>query len=340
MSLSAELFGSDSFIHKLTNIGGLGIPGWLDRKFGTQGPDAQVNGIGAISKQTAKEGDPRAIVWGRVRPIGGNLIHCQAPVKFWVLSYAESGGKGGKKQKQKVYTERVRRTYAIGICEGPISGITRVWRNGTMVYDARPGSAWGAANNHVFLQNARIYLGGWDQLPSPDLQAVWGMDIPAYRGTAYIVFANEDLTELGGAVPQYQFEVERAEGIYRTSKPYAVECEEEAQADTSVLNMRDPFKRATESDELDGTIELEGLSFRTLQYNYDYQEGVDGTVGLAGLNIQSARAIIDPDLDSLNGTVAIQGLNVRVGRFVYQDPVGSENINGTISIQGLSHATA
>lgn len=223
MSLSAELFGSDSFIHKLTNVLGLGIPGWLDRKFGTQGPDAQVNGIGAISKQTAKEGDPRVIVWGRVRPIGGNLIHCQAPVKFWVLSYAESGGKGGKKEKQKVYTERVRRTYAIGICEGPISGITRVWRNGSLVYDARPGSAWGARNNHVFLQNARIYLGGWDQLPSPDLQAVWGMDIPAYRGTAYIVFANEDLTELGGAVPQYQFEVERAEGIYRTSRPYAVE---------------------------------------------------------------------------------------------------------------------
>ena len=221
MSLSAEVFGSDSWVHKLVNIGGLGIPGWLDRKFGT-GSTAIENSLGDIVRQTAEEGGSRAIIWGRVRPIGGNIIYCQKPQKKWVLSYEETAGKGGGDEKQEVWTERVYRTYAIGICEGPISRIVRVWKNNKLVYDAR-GNAWGARNNAAFLTGTRIYLGGFDQMPSPALQSIWGSNIPAHRGTAYIVFVNQDLTSFGGAVPQYQFEVERAEGTYFTSKPYAME---------------------------------------------------------------------------------------------------------------------
>lgn len=179
--------------------------------------------LGQIANQTAKEGDPRVIVWGRVRPIGGNIIHCQAPVKRWVKSSSSGGGKGGSKKKQETKTEHVYRTYAIGVCEGPITAFSRIWRNNKLVYDAR-GTAWGAANNHVFLNKFRLYLGSWEQMPDPTLQSIWGSgNVPAYRGTAYMVSIDEDLTELGGSVPQWLFEVERAEGIYYTSKPYAVE---------------------------------------------------------------------------------------------------------------------
>lgn len=227
MSLSATLFGRDSLIFKATNVLGLGIPGWLDKKFGAQGPEAQRQSLGELSQQTAKESEPRAIIWGRVRPIGGNIIHCQTPVMRWVVSYSESasGGKGGskKKQQQETWTQRAYRTYAIGVCEGPITAYARIWRNNKLVYDGR-GTAWGAANNGVFLSAFRLYLGGWDQMPSPDLQAIWGMqNVPAYRGTAYMVALNEDLTDQGAAVPQWLFEVERAEGYVLTSKPYAAE---------------------------------------------------------------------------------------------------------------------
>lgn len=223
MSLSATLFGTNSLIFKATNILGLGIPGLLHKAFGPQDPEPMVNAIGDISRQTAKEGDPRTIVWGRVRPIGGNIIHCQSPVKRWIVTSTSSGGKGGgKKQKQR--TEHVYRTYAIGVCEGPITAFSRIWRNNKLVYDGR-GTEWGAKNNGVFLQNFRLYLGGWDQMPSPELQAIWGAGtVPAYRGTAYMVALDEDLTDQGGMVPQWLFEVERAEGSYLTSKPYAVEC--------------------------------------------------------------------------------------------------------------------
>ncbi|MBX9754166.1 MAG: hypothetical protein K2X80_05400 [Pseudomonadaceae bacterium] len=205
MSASAQIFGRDSAIHKITNILGLGIPTYLDKKFGPAGPEPQR--LGDISQQTAKEGDPRVIVYGRVRPIGGNIIHCQAPVTEFKTQKVAGGKGGGAAKKQKV--EHVYRTYAIGVCEGPISAFTRIWRNNKLVYDAR-GNAWGTANNAVFLNKYRLFLGSMSQAPSPDLQTIWGVgNVPAYRGTAYMVALKDDLTELGGAVPSFTFEVER-----------------------------------------------------------------------------------------------------------------------------------
>ena len=191
----------------------------------TPDPPKQTIGLGELATQTAKESGPRTIVWGRFRPIGGNLIHVQSPQTKWIKTTTTvSTGKGGKKKKKQVTkTKHVYRSYAIGVCEGPISKFVRIWRNGQLVYDAR-GNSWGADNNQVFLNQARLYTGSWTQNADPTLQSIWGAsNVPAYRGTAYIVVINEDLTNLGGAVPQYQFEVERAEGLFLTSRPYAIE---------------------------------------------------------------------------------------------------------------------
>lgn len=212
---------------KAVNILGLGVPGMLMKALGPGDPDAIVNRLGDISRQTAKEGDPRVIVWGRVRPIGGNIIHCQKPIKRWVVTSTSSGGKGGGKKKQEQRTEHVYRTYAIGVCEGPITKFSRIWRNNKLVYDGR-GTAWGARNNGVFLRSFRLYLGGWSQMPDPTLQSIWGAEnVPAYRGTAYMVSIDEDLTDQGGMVPQWQFEVERAEYIPSTSKLYGLLTKED-----------------------------------------------------------------------------------------------------------------
>ncbi|MNE07037.1 hypothetical protein D3C80_996420 [compost metagenome] len=191
-------------------------------------PSAPTQLLGDISQQTAKEGDPRLVVYGRVRPIGGNIIHCQAPV-VRTVKVKTSGGKGGSKKKsQKV--ERVFRSYAIGVCEGPITAFVRIWRNGKLVYDTR-GNDWGATNNPVFLNTHRLYLGEWGQLPDATLEGIWGVgQVPAYRGTAYLVAIDEDLTELGGAVPQWQFEVARAEFVASTSTPYGLLSRDSAAA--------------------------------------------------------------------------------------------------------------
>ena len=192
--------------------------------------------IGDLAKQTAKEGEPRPIVYGRARPIGGNVIHSGTPViKKVPVEGGSSGGKGGSSDPPTQYQDKVYRTYAIRICEGPVTAVTRVWRNNKLVYDAR-GNAWGTKNNGVFLRTFSLYLGGWDQMPDATLEGQWGAGaVPAYRGTCYMVATKEDLTELGGAVPQYIFEVERAEGVALTSLLYDVECIDDAESTGAVL---------------------------------------------------------------------------------------------------------
>lgn len=158
--------------------------------------------IGDIAQQTSQAGVPRPIVFGRSQPIAGNVIASGEPV----IVKSKESGKGGP----EVETESVFRTYAIRICEGPVDGVLRVWRNNTLVYDARENSDLDAESNAKFLERARFFLGGYDQMPSPDLEAIFGVGTtPAHRGTCYMVMANEDLTDLRGAIPQWQFQVAR-----------------------------------------------------------------------------------------------------------------------------------
>lgn len=355
MSLSATIFGENSLIFKATNILGLGIPGLLHKKFGPQDPEAQVQRLGELSRQTAKEGDPRVIVWGRVRPIGGNIIHCQAPVKRWVVTSTSSGGKGGgKKKKQEQRTEHVYRTYAIGVCEGPITGFSRIWRNNKLVYDAR-GNAWGAANNPIFLRSFRLYLGGWGQMPDPTLQSIWGSgNVPAYRGTAYMVSIDEDLTDQGGMVPQWQFEVERAEGIYYTSRPYSAEHETEGEARQAVMvrgrsdpslvdnstafsfqltggEFRTPVRNyTTDPDETIGqTFHVTGGQFRnpTIRYSPDIDETAAATFSIVNGVFKKILIPYSPDIDeTAAGVFAMTG-----GEFVTQNPT----VSAPYDIQGV-----
>ncbi|MBD8790970.1 hypothetical protein IFR09_11330 [Pseudomonas syringae] len=307
MSLSASLFGRDSLIFKATNVLGLGLPGVLDKEFGPKDPDPQR--LGELSAQTAKESEPRAIIWGRVRPIGGNIIHCQEPIKRMVKESTQGGGKGGGGKKE-TKVEHVFRTYAIGVCEGPITSFSRIWRNNKLVYDAR-GNEWGDVNNPVFLQAYRLYLGGWDQMPSPDLEAIWGVgNVPAYRGTAYIVAIDEDLTEMSGAVPQFQFEVERAEGFSLTSRVYPGEVIEAVESTPAKADA--PWQGFTEALGSSG-LSLEAGSLRDTLKKSSYLEALE----TSGLSIESGELrqtlkqyVVPPEGVSSSG-MAIQSGELR-----------------------------
>lgn len=336
MSLSASLFGRDSFIHKATNVLGLGIPGWLDKKFGTPDAEAQVQRIGEISNQTSKEGVPRLIIWGRVRPVGGNLIYVQAPViKKVKQKSSSSGGKGGGSKKQPdTIVERVYRTYAIRICEGPITGIIRVWRNNKLVYDAR-GTDWGNANNGVFLAGARFYLGGWDQLPDPTLQAIWGSDnVPAHRGTAYMVIINEDLTDMGGSVPQYLFEVERAEYLAVTSKPYPMQDIQAIEsASSAVVSARfDPVRIPDTIEATDSSCSL--ISGELRETFIDYQrwpfEAVDSYTLLISCELRQLFINYDDGaVEALDATGAAVVSGIFAQTLIYYDDWPVEAIDST-----------
>jgi hypothetical protein len=154
--------------------------------------------------------------------MGGNIIASSDPK---IVRKRKSQGKGGP----KVESEHVYRTYAIGVCEGPITRFVRIWRNNTLVFDVSEFPLLSDQENVNFLTHARFVLGTWTQNAHPALEREFGVGTtPAHRGTAYIVMDDEELTDLRGAIPQWMFQVERCEGFFLTSRPYPIE-------DTSAL---------------------------------------------------------------------------------------------------------
>ena len=275
--------------------------------------------LGDISPQTAKEGEPRLIVWGIVRPIGGNIVAVQEPPRI-ERRKQKSGGKGGG--GSKTTTEHPHRTYAIAICEGPITGIRRVWRNNKLIYDGRPGSAWGAKNNHVFLRTARFFMGGFNQMPSPDLEKVFGVgNVPAMRGTAYMVMADEDLSDMGGAVPQWLFEVVRAEGFSVTSRPYTTEHRDELGLGTSYVDteLRDVVKRSSQFDEAFIGVSLVDGELREPVSYYDTQDEAFLGVSLADGELRDAIIKLSTGPDQATLSVSLADGMLRRGLVRYED---------------------
>ncbi len=175
--------------------------------------------IGDASQQASQAGVPRPVVYGHPAPFAGNIIDGEGKARK--IFVKERQGKGGG---PIVKSERFILTYAVRICEGPIAGVVRIWRNGEVVLDRRTdaqiAATYGAggdttkytaemrAKSAAFLKKIRIYLGTESQLPDPSLEALHGVgNTPYFRGTAYMVLTDSDETDTRGAAAQYQFEV-------------------------------------------------------------------------------------------------------------------------------------
>lgn len=174
--------------------------------------------IGDAQRQTSQAGVPRPVVYGHPAPFQGNLIDGEAKAR--VIEQTE-GGKGGP----EVTTERFILTSAIRICEGPIAGVLKIWRNDQLVFDRTADGnfpEWSGsdsisrlayiaairAKTNAFNERIAIYYGDETQLPDPTLEAIHGVgNTPYYRGTAYIVIKDDDVTDMRGAAAQWKFEV-------------------------------------------------------------------------------------------------------------------------------------
>lgn len=153
----------------------------------------------------ASEGAPVGQVWGRMR-LGGQVIWASRFVE--TTNVTESGGGKGAPQPKTTVTEySYSVSLALALCEGEITRVGRVWADGVEV-----------APNTL---NMRVYTGGPTQLPDPKIEAVEGAgNVPAYRGTAYVVLEDLQLGPYGNRVPQFSFEVIRpAQGEVIDSVP-------------------------------------------------------------------------------------------------------------------------
>ena len=157
---------------------------------------------------SATEGAVIPRLYGRMR-IGGNIIWAtdfREETKTTTQGGGKGGGGGGKvKTTEYFYYASV----AVALCEGPITGIGRIWADGKPL--DLSGVTW------------RWYPGDESQTPDPFIAAKMGAgNAPAYRGTAYVVLIDLALANFGNRLPQLSFEVFRpladpdtAEGLTR-----------------------------------------------------------------------------------------------------------------------------
>lgn len=174
---------------------------YIDQQLFGSSVSAQGPRLGDLHVMASSEGAPIPRVYGRAR-LGGQVI--------WATDYVEhrrtrssGGGKGGGSSASVTefsYTV----SFAVALCEGEVTRIGRVWADGKPLSLANV--------------TCRLHTGSETQEPDPLIEATEG-DAPAYRGTAYAVFEDFDVSSFGNRIPQLSFEIFRTlddvEGLVR-----------------------------------------------------------------------------------------------------------------------------
>ncbi|MGB3279000.1 MAG: glycoside hydrolase TIM-barrel-like domain-containing protein, partial [Pseudorhodobacter sp.] len=169
----------------------------LDQRLLGSGSEAVATGrVERFRLTGASEGAPVPQIYGRMRTAG----HVIWATRFEETQTTQGGGKGAPKPRTTSFSYTV--SLAVALCEGVISTIGRVWADGVEI--------------DVDSINLRVYRGTENQQPDPKIEAVEGVgNAPAYRGIAYVVIEDLDISRFGNRVPQMTFEVVRpAQGTY------------------------------------------------------------------------------------------------------------------------------
>jgi hypothetical protein len=147
-----------------------------------------------IRLQGSSEGGPipRLYGWGRLT---GNII--------WATELEEvtpeaQGGKGAPPQQSEPAETTILASFAVGLCEGEVHRLGRVWAGGQVLETAG--------------LTLRFYRGTESQEPDSLIEAKQGDDAPAYRGLCYLVFERLPIGQFGNRIPNISVELCRVVG--------------------------------------------------------------------------------------------------------------------------------
>lgn len=190
------------------------------------GEDQHGPRLGDLRVGDASYGVPIPIVYGAAR-VAGNMI--------WTSGIEERSNEqsmkgGGPTSTTYTYYS----SFAIGLCEGPIASVRKIWLDTKLVYDVSSDNL-GIINQRVGDMDPRhlltpeelqarqeeiqaelskvqsaltIYLGTETQLPDPTMEAHEGVgEVPAHRGLAYLLFTDLALEGFGNRIPNVSAEV-------------------------------------------------------------------------------------------------------------------------------------
>lgn len=193
---------------------GLMFGKWIDNKVLGLGPaDIKQEGprLENLLVQVSSYSAPIPRLYGTMR-LAGNVIWAR-PIREQKLTDEISGGCFGPDTTIVKYNYYG--TFAIGLCQGPIDAILRIWADTKLVYD-------NSTINHDVVQiprlSYRVYLGDETQTADPTMEHFEGVgNVPGYRGLAYVVFNDLHLAEFGNRIPNMSFEITTNAG---SSQPF------------------------------------------------------------------------------------------------------------------------
>jgi len=171
-----------------------------------QPPVNQVAGARVTDLQISGSayGQPIPRVWGRGR-IAANIIWMRG-IKETVITETETTGGGGKgsggSASRRQTTVRTSYEYSadilLGLCEGPITAVYRIWVNNQMLDPEHVGAI-------------RVGYGEDSQQVDPLIAAVEGAGrTPAHRGLVTVMLEDFKLTLFGNRFPNFEIEVFRS----------------------------------------------------------------------------------------------------------------------------------
>lgn len=175
-------------------LGGILFP---EKSSNTEGPRLQ-----DLSSTTCQYGTYKGIVYGTVRRSGNVFWSTKKKEHKKKISAGKAGG--GASSTQYTYTQ----SFALGLSESEILGINKIWFNNTLVYESSSTSNLGTVVASSGVKSSfTVYKGTEEQMPDPTIESEEGIEnTPAYRGLAYIVFKDLDITSYG-SVPNILVEV-------------------------------------------------------------------------------------------------------------------------------------
>lgn len=197
---SALTAGASAFVQIAAAAAATAVGSFIDnRLFGPSMGNTTQEGprLDSLQVQASTEGAAIPEIAGRVR-IAGQIIWATKFKEMAITTTQSSGGGkgggGGGSVTSTTYSYFA--NFAVGLCEGPIDRIGRIWADG------KPLSLAGIT--------MRVYRGTTSQSPDPLIEGVEGTgNAPAYRGTAYVIFDNLAIEKFSNRLPQLTFEVFR-----------------------------------------------------------------------------------------------------------------------------------
>jgi hypothetical protein len=171
--------------------------------FGPEGQDIEGPRLNDKNVTSSAYGNFRPLIYGSYR-VAGDVIWSTDLIEHAHKEEQGKGGGGGGSYTSYTYTV----SFGLALCAGPIVGVRKIWLNSELVYSvAEDASLAEIMQSNEISKGFKVYKGTTTQTADPTYQAFVGAaNAPAYRGTAYLVWTDLDVTKYGG-IPNITVEV-------------------------------------------------------------------------------------------------------------------------------------